>query len=185
MKSKVLSRAIKIGGLLALVVIGGAAVLVSSHWPFTRDTLVRALQEKFSGTVELKAFHATYFTPGCVAEGMTFRRNNDPNAPPIATIEKLTIWGSYLGLFTIPKRVRRVRVEGLHVFVSPRSESTGNEPRPVGGLEQFAVMIGEIIADGSVVEFAPDEPGTEPLKSELPAENELIAIDHQSPFLSL
>jgi hypothetical protein len=167
MKSKVLSRSIKIGGLLAVVVIGGAAVLVASHWPFTRDTIVRALQEKFSSTVELKTFHATYFTPGCVAEGVTFRRNSDRNAPPIAAIEKLTIQGSYLGLFSIPKRVRRVRVEGLHVFASPRSESTGNEPRPAASLEQFALVIDEIIADGSVVEFDSGEPGTEPLKFEI------------------
>ena len=162
-----LSRWIKIGGLLAVVVIGGAAVLVASRWPFTRDTIVRALQEKFSSTIELKTFHATYFTPGCVAEGVTFRRNSDRNAPPIATIEKLTIQGSYLGLFSIPKRVRRVRVEGLRVFVSPRSESTGNEVRPTGGLEQFALIIGEIIANGSVVEFDSGEPGTEPLKFEI------------------
>jgi len=163
----VLSRWIKIGGLLALVVIGGAAVLVSSRWPYTRDSIVRTLQEKFSSTVELKTFHGTYLTPGCVAEGVTFRRNSDRNAPPIATIEKLTIQGGYWGFFSTPKRVRRVRVEGLRMFVSPRSERTGNEARPAGGLEQFALIIDEIIADGAVVEFASGEPGTEPLKFEI------------------
>jgi hypothetical protein len=163
----VLSRWIKIGGLLALVVIGGTAVLVASRWPFTRDTIVRTLQEKFSSTVELKTFHGTYFTPGCVAEGVTFRRNSDRNAPPIATIEKLTIQGGYWGVFSTPKRVRRVKVEGLRIFVSPRSERTGNEPRPTGGLEQFALIIDEIIADGAVVEFASGEPGSEPLKFEI------------------
>ncbi len=162
-----LSRWIKIGGLVVLFVIVGATVLVSSHWPFTRQTIVRALQEKFSSTVELKAFHGTYFTPGCVAEGVTFRRNSDRNAPPIATIEKLTVQGSYWGLFSSPKRVRRIRVEGLHIFVSPSSESTGSEARPSGSLERFALLIDEIIADGAVVEFASDEPGTEPLKFEI------------------
>ena len=167
MKSKVLSRWIKIGGLGAAVVIGGAAVLVASHWPFTRDTIVRGLQEKFSSTVELKTFHGTYFTPGCVAEGVTFRRNSDLNAPPIATVEKLTIQGSYWGLFSIPKRLRRVRVEGLHIFVSPSSKSTGNEERPAASPEPLALIIDEIIADGSVVEFASGKPGTEPLKFEI------------------
>lgn len=162
-----LSRWIKIGGLLALVVIGGTAVLVASRWPFTRGTIVRTLQEKFSSTVELKTFHGTYFTPGCVAGGVTFRRNSDRNAPPIATIEKLTIQGGYWGFFSTPKRVRRVKVEGLRIFVSPRSERTGNEPRPTGGLEQFALIIDEIIADGAVVEFASGEPGSEPLKFEI------------------
>jgi hypothetical protein len=85
------ARWIKICGLLAFVVIGGAALSVASRWPFTRNTVVRALQEKFASTVEFKAFYGTYFTPGCIAEGVTFRRNGDRNAPPIATIEKLII----------------------------------------------------------------------------------------------
>ena len=88
-----LPRWIKIGGMLALVAIGGTVVLVASHWPFTQDTIVGALQEKFSSAVELETFHGTYFIPGCVAKGVTFRRNGDRNARPIATIEKLTIQG--------------------------------------------------------------------------------------------
>jgi hypothetical protein len=166
MKSKVLSRWVKISGLLAVVVIGGAAVFVASRWPFTRDTVVRALQEEFSSTVELKTFQGTYFRPGCVAEGVTFRRNSDRNAPPIATVEKLTIQGSYWGLFGIPKRVRHVRVEGLHIFASPSSESTGKEASP-SSPEPLALVIDEIIADDSVVEFASGEPGTKPFKFEI------------------
>lgn len=165
MKSKVLSRWVKISGLLAVVVIGGAAVLVASRWPFTRDTVVRALQEEFSSTVELKTFHGTYFTPGCVAEGVTFRRNSDRNAPPNATVEKLTIQGSYWGLFSIPKHIRRVKVEGLHVLASLSSESTGNEARAAP--EPSTLVIDEIIADRSVVEVGSGEPGTEPLKFEI------------------
>ena len=162
-----MARWIKIGGLLAFVVIGSAALLVASRWPFTRDTVVRALQEKFASTVEFKTFYGTYFTPGCIAEGVTFRRNSDRNAPAIATVEKLIIQGSYPGFFTSPKRIRRAKVEGLHVFVSPRSERAGNEARPAGNLEQFALIIEEIIADGAVVEFASGEPETELLKFEI------------------
>ncbi len=162
-----LPRWIKIGGMLALVAIGGTVVLVASHWPFTQDTIVGALQEKFSSAVELETFHGTYFIPGCVAKGVTFRRNGDRNARPIATIEKLTIQGSYWGLFRAPKHVRRVKVEGLHIFVSPGNERTGNEAHLTGSLEKFTLIIDEIIADGSVVEFAFGEPGAEPLKFEI------------------
>jgi hypothetical protein len=52
---------------LALVVIGGGAVLLLSRWPFARDVVVKALEEKFSSMVEVKAFHGTYLPPGCVA----------------------------------------------------------------------------------------------------------------------
>jgi hypothetical protein len=158
-------RSIKIGGLLALVAIGVAIVWLSVDWPFTRDTIVIALQEKFSSDVELKTFHVTYFTPGCVAEAVTFRRNNDRNAPPIATIEKLTIQGSYWGLFSTPKRLRRVKVEGLRIYLSPSSERNGNDERPAG--EKSALIIDELIADGAVVEFSSGEPGAEPLTFEI------------------
>ena len=161
-----MSRWIKIGGLLALGVIGGAIVLLLVRWPFKRDTVVRALQEKFSSTVEVKTFHATYFTPGCVVEGVTFRRNSDGDASPIATIEKLTVQGAYWESFSTPKRIRRVRIEGLHIFVSPGSERTGNAVRPTGPAES-ALIIDEIIADGAVLEIASGAPGTEPLKFEI------------------
>src|ERR1700730_13498702 len=128
----VLARWIMLGASLTFVVIASAALLVASRWPFTRDTVLRALQEKFASTVEFKTFYGTYFTPGCIAEGVTFRRNDDRNGPPIATVEKLIIQGSYPGFFTTPKRIRRVKVEGLYVFVSPRSERTSNEARPAG-----------------------------------------------------
>jgi hypothetical protein len=161
------SRSIKIVALLALGVVGAAAWLVASHWPFKRDIIISTLQEKFSSNVEMKTFHATYFTPGCVAEGLTFRRNGDQNAPPIAAIEKLTIQADYLGFFAIPKRLRRVRIEGLRMFVSPLTEHSDNQSRSTGSLEQFALIIDEIIADGAVVEFASADPGGAPLKFEI------------------
>jgi len=162
-----LSRWIKIGGWLAVLVIGGAAVFMASHWPFTRGSVVKALQEKFSSTVEVKVFHGTYFPPGCVAEGVTFRRNGDGNTPPIASIEKLTIQGAYWEFFSIPKRVRNVRIDGLRMFVSPGSESTGEVVRPTGGAPQPTFIVDEIVADGAVVEFASGAPARDPLKYEI------------------
>ena len=165
-KSKVSSRSIKIGALLALVVIGGAAVLLLNRWPFTRDVVVKALQGKFSSTVEMIAFRGTYFPPGCIAEGVTFRRNSDRDTPPIATIEKLTIQGAYWEFFRTPKRVRRIRMEGLRAFVSSGSERVENAARP-GSLQQPALVIDQIIADGAVLEVASGQSGKEPLKFEI------------------
>jgi hypothetical protein len=166
-KSKVSSRWIKIGTVLAVIVIGGTtAMLHLSRWPFTREIVVKALQGKFSSVVEVRAFHGTYFPPGCIAEGVTFRRNGDRGELPIATIEKLTIQGAYWEFLRTPKRVRRVRIEGLRMFVSSGSERIGNTPPP-GSPAQSALIIDEIIADGAVVEFASSESGKEPLKFEI------------------
>jgi hypothetical protein len=98
---------------------------------------------------------------------VTFRRNSDRDAPPIATIEKLTIEGAYWEFFSTPKRVRHVRIEGLRIFVSPGSERIGNAVQPAGSPGQSALIIDQIVADGAVVELASSEPGTEPLKFDI------------------
>lgn len=161
------SRWIRVGGLLAVLVIGGVVFIMASRWPFTQGNVVKALQQKFSSTVEVKVFHETYFPPGCVVEGVTFRRNNDGNTPPIATIEKLTIQGAYWEFVSIPKRVRRVRIDGLHMFVSPESESTGKVTRPADGAQQSTFIVDEIVADGAVVEFTSVTGAKNPLKYEI------------------
>src|ERR1700693_3537914 len=68
------SRWIKIGAGVVLIAIAIAAVVIATHWPFTQDSVVQALEQAFASSVELKSFHVTYFAPGCVIEGVTFRR---------------------------------------------------------------------------------------------------------------
>jgi hypothetical protein len=161
-----LSWSLKIAALLATVVIAGGVVLLMMQWPFKREMIVDALQERFSSAVEVKAFRATYFPPGCVAEGVSFRRNSDQGARPIATIEKLSIQGAYWEVFSRPERVRRVTIEGLRMFVSPETERIGDTPR-ASGAKHSAVIIDEIVADGAVVEFVSAKSGAEPLKFEI------------------
>jgi hypothetical protein len=160
-----LPRWIKIGLALVVAVIGGAVVAVATHWPFTRSDVTHALEQKFGGTVEIKSFRETYFAPGCVAEGVTIRRNRDKDAPPIVTADKIRIRGNYLGFFTIPKRIVRVRVEGLHVFVSPQSERLGSRPGNNG--DQNKVLVEEIVANGALVEFAAHKLGRPPLRFDI------------------
>ena len=161
------NRWVKIGVGLAVVALAIAAVVIATHWPFTQGTVVQALEQTFASTVELKSFHVTYFAPGCVMEGVTFRRNRDGGVPPIVTVDRLTIVGSYAGFFMFPKRLSRVKVEGLHVFVSTESERAGKEAQPEAGAVQTKVVIGEINADGAVLEFSSGETDATPLKFEI------------------
>src|SRR6202041_2042861 len=73
----------------------------------------------------------------------------------------------YWEFFSIPKRVRNVRIDGLRMFVSPGSESTGEVVRPTGGAPQPTFIVDEIVADGAVVEFASGAPARDPLKYEI------------------
>jgi hypothetical protein len=161
------ARWIKIVVGVVAVALGIAGVLIATHWPFTQTSVIEALEQTFSSTVEVKTFRVTYFAPGCVMEGVTFRRNGDRDVPAIATVERLTIQGSYVGFFTFPKRMPRVKVEGLHVFASTRSEQAGKEVQDRAVGDQTNVVIGEINADGAVVEFASGQAGAVPLKFEI------------------
>jgi hypothetical protein len=158
-----LYRWVAIAGLSVLVVISSLVALLASRWPFTQGAVITALQDRFSSAVEFQRFRSTYLTPGCVIEGITFHRNNNRNAPPLAIVKKLTIQGGYIGLFTTPARIGRVIVEGLRVLVPSRRD----EMQQTSPTTQSALIIGEIIADGAVVQFASDENPTEPLQFDI------------------
>jgi len=162
-----LKRWILIGlGVVGVVVVAGVTV-VAVHWPFTQGGVISGLEQKFGSHVTFKAFHTTFFTPGCVVEGVTFRRNSDAGVTPIATVARLTIEGSYSGFFLIPKHIPKVKVEGLHVFASPASEREGASAPSMGGANQTKIEIGEIKADGAVVEFSSDDTGAKPLRFDI------------------
>src|SRR5258708_11521386 len=77
--------------LLGLVVAG--LIVLATHWPFSRQRVIEALQEDFHGTVSFNSFHITVFPhPGCVAEGGTLVRPGGPAGfPPFASVPEFVI----------------------------------------------------------------------------------------------
>ncbi|MCU1303882.1 MAG: hypothetical protein JWQ87_4166 [Candidatus Sulfotelmatobacter sp.] len=138
--------------LIAVVVL--VAVLVTSAiWPFSQAAVLQDLREASDSQVQVRAFHRTYFPfPGCVIEGLIFNHDSAASTPLI-TIAKVIIRGSYLGLLT--KRVSRVTADGMHITVPAFGTSKTLHTT------QSKIMIDEIVANGSVVEFDfhdPDKP---------------------------
>ncbi len=134
-------------------------VIMARDWPFTRDAVLNALQQQSASQVEIATFHRTYFPhPGCVAERLSFQRGQAKI--PLITLRRLTIMSSYAGLLT--NRISLIRAEGLRLTVAPQTVSSsspgGTYPAINSGLK-----IGEIIADGAVVEVAPSGPGKQAL----------------------
>ena len=83
-------------GVFVLTIAVGFTV-VAMHWPFRQSMVIAGLQQKFGSHVEIKSFRSGFFPPSCVAEGVTFRRNTQAGVTPIATVERLTIEGTYPG----------------------------------------------------------------------------------------
>lgn len=128
-------------------------VLLAKYWPFSQAMVAQSLQEDFPARVTFQKFHTTFFPhPGCVAEGVVFRRlGHAPDTPPIVTIQRLTIESHYVDLFLRPHYLARIVMDGFRVRVPPReaplAPSTWHEPKS-------STRVGEMILDGSSIEIA-------------------------------
>jgi hypothetical protein len=92
---------------------------------------------------------------------VTFRRHQDRSDPPLITLQKLTIQGSFLGLLT--KHLSAIRADGAHLVIPPFA--TG-EARLLN-ISRLKAVVGELVANGAVLEFTPRDPGKSRLKFEV------------------
>jgi AsmA-like C-terminal region len=150
---KIIVRAL----LVMAVLIFAAVVFLALCWPFRRSAVLKQLADASLSKVDAAAFHSTYFPrPGCVLEHVTFQHSPKPGAPPLITVEKMTIVGSFSGLFT--KHVKRIRAEGMHIVTPPRGTGQRFQPPP-----RSTIVIDELIADGAILEVQ-RHAGDQPLK---------------------
>lgn len=136
---------------IAAIVVAGCLVAVfwNRIWPFTEKAVVQNLAEASDSTVTVRGSHRTYFpTPGCILEGVEFHHGADRWT--LITIEKLTIEGSYSGILI--KHVPHIRAEGGHVFIPPFGSNVTFNTQHSG------LVVEEIVANGTVVEFASNDP---------------------------
>jgi len=134
--------------LVVAAVVLAALVLLALHWPFRRAAVLKQLEEASMSRVEASAFHETYFPrPGCVLEHVIFRHNPKPGSPPLITVEKMRIEGSFSGLFS--KHVKLIRAEGMHIRTPPRGSGERFQTP-----ERSAIVIDRLIADGAILEVS-------------------------------
>jgi hypothetical protein len=133
-----------IAGFCIAAIVVGAALLVH-YWPFSKDAMLQLLSENTDSQVTLRSFQETYFpSPGCVIQDLVF--NHDPAAAqPLITVKKLTIQGSYRGLFA--RRVPRIVAEGLRIVVP--AFGTGKQFH----IKESHFTIDELVLDGAVIEY--------------------------------
>ena len=128
-------------------------------WPFQQKPVVQSLEEASDSKLSLRAFHRTYFPfPGCVLEGLQFNHGSN-NRKPLITIERLIIRGSYSGILF--RHLTRIAAENMLISIPP-----------FGGGQTFhttpsKITIGEIVANGTVLEFAASKPDQQPLRFEI------------------
>jgi len=163
-------------GTIVVIGTGVVAIQLVRNWPFTKQAVTIALQDRFARTVEIRNFRGTYFPPGFIAEGISFLHRQHKNLPPLITVRTLILQASYAGLFSIHKRVGRVQVIGLHVLVPPKSTNgKSNSVMPLTDSSSAkSLAIAEIQADGALLEFMSSRSDKEPFKIEV----HRLILDH-------
>jgi len=122
------------------------------------QSVLKDLQTASLSSVTAEKFHGTYFPhPGCELENVTFQHGSQAGTPPLITVRKLRIEGSFLGLLT--KHLKQIRVEGLHVQIPG-----GGSNRSFGRVQRSRFAIDDMIADGAVLDFLPSKLGEQPLR---------------------
>ena len=153
-------------GQTIVLVIAAVAVCIAIYlalswdriWPFTEKAVVQDLTEASDSTVTIRSSHRTYFpSPGCILEGVEF--HHGPDHWKLITIDRLTIEGSYSGIVT--KHVPRIRAEGGHVFIPPFGHNVTFKT------QHSSLVVDEIIANGTVVEFDRNDPSNRPVRFEV------------------
>ena len=131
------------------------ALLWNRTWPFTERAVLEDLAQASDSTVTARTSRRTYFPiPGCILEGVEF--HHGPANWTLITIERLTIEGSYVGIFT--RHVPRIRADGWHVYVPPFGSKVTFDT------QHSKLVVEEVVANGGVVEFAPNDSQKKPLR---------------------
>lgn len=178
-------RWIWITALLLLACAGVLAGILATHWPFSRAAILKDLEQAGHSNVEIKSFHNKYFPwLGCIAEGVSVEENRG-NTHARVTARQITIHGSYSGMFSSPKHIRQILIEGLRVNLEPGRQGNSEAAQPVKQepKKQNHVEIGEIRADGAVLEIASREPGKKPFVLQVrQARLHSFALDRSAAF---
>lgn len=152
-------------GLAGLVALVGILLgLLAANWPFTREAMIKRLEQASSTRVEMRGFRSTFFPfPGCIADDVTFRPISSTNGPTsqdhVITIRRLTIESTLMGLFRKPGRIRSIVAEGLRIHVP----AGGADLHPAAGTKSDTVVIEELRAENALLELAPKQPTGKPL----------------------
>lgn len=148
-----LRKTLLIVALVAAAVLCVAAVLCAKYWPFSEKAAREDLAEAADSNVTIRSYHPTYFPPGCILEGIEFRHG--ANQFRLITIDKLIIEGSYFGILT--HHVPRITAAGAHIFIPPFGANTKFHS------EHSTLVVDELVANGTKVEFTSDDPAKHPL----------------------
>ena len=141
-KSRI-GKGVAVSVVVVVVIIVAAVITLHHFWPFTETAVKRDLEDAASASVSFSSFDDKYFPPGCVIQGLVFRRN--ASGPPLITVRRLTIRSNVFGL--LRHHVSLIRAEGAQVNWQKRKRESRSDraSRPT--------VVDRLIADDAVLQI--------------------------------
>lgn len=153
-------------GAAILLLWLGAACLLAAHWPFSKAKLITTLQNRSGRTVTIDLYRKTYFPPGGIAEGVHFLRHDSQNKPPVISLQKLEMKGSWPLILSFRQKLPEVDVYGLHLLILPKGPDADGQPIPAVPLNSASknksTEISEFLVHGAALDFVSSQSGREP-----------------------
>jgi hypothetical protein len=156
------------GVVFVLLVLASLVVAARRLSSSVHDRVIATLEDHFESRVELKTLDVTLFPAARVtASGLVLKHKHGTEEPPLITIDRVTADTNLFQLLRTPTRISRVNLEGLkiHVKAGKVHSREGHSPGTERKTPQF--VIGEVIADGTVLETIPTSADKDPLVWEL------------------
>ncbi len=153
---------------MVLVLVVGFLIATRQLPHLLHDRIVAALEEHFESRLEIKTLDVILFPSARVtASGVVLKHKSRNDGPPLIVIDQLTAETTLLELFRAPTRMSRVRLQGLKIHVTAGKVHSGEGRPPGSATKTPRFVIGEVVADGAVLETIPKSPDKVPLVWEL------------------
>jgi hypothetical protein len=144
-------------GVLALLVLSVGFYFVSTYWPYRYRMVEPTLETIFASQIKIDHYHRTYWPyPGFVANGLTLRRNSAQDLPPVGSVNRVRVVGSWMDLLLLRRRIEAVYADGLQVVIPPVGSQANKEDFPPGSSNDFegpSTVIGRFVVDGALLDI--------------------------------
>jgi hypothetical protein len=126
--------------ICGIVALGAAGLYFANiYWPYRYRNVEPLLENVFASKITMDHYRRTYFPhPGFVATGLTLRRKNAHNLPPVGTAEELHVQGEWNDLLILHRSVPLVYVKGLRIVIPPVGSQANHQDFPPGSSMDFA-----------------------------------------------
>jgi hypothetical protein len=162
-------RRVRLSLWITAGVLAGLAVaitlLIASFRPMARNYVISALGQRYKSDVELGNLQISFF-PAVRATGdhLVLRPAGSQDGPPMIAIRRFTVEAGFAGFFRYPKRIRKLTLEGLRIYLPPKRSLPGGNS---AGAPVYPFVLEEVVADGTTLETLPADPKKDPLQFDI------------------